>query len=105
MSAPAKSPTPDTTMRVGFSQRMTVWPKRLDAIDPTDWKAEVKFVAATHQRLVEIVTDFDPARLDRPTDSNTKRVAIEFIHGIAEHGLYHAAQIKMIKLLAKHAAA
>lgn len=93
------------SVRVGFSQRKTGSPKRLDVIDAADWKAEVKFVAATHHRLIRIVTDFDPARLDRPIDSNTNRVAIEFIHGIAEHGLYHAAQIKMIRLLAKRAGA
>jgi hypothetical protein len=47
--------------------------------------------------LLDIVRNYDPLVLDRCPKGIKKRPAIQFIHGIAEHNLYHAAQIKMIK--------
>ena len=64
---------------------------------------ELRYVTQTHERLVDIVAGYDPQRLDRPADPRTGRIAIELIHGLAEHNLYHAAQIKMLKRLAKDA--
>ncbi len=89
-------------VRVGFKQRKTSFPIRSDFVDAAQWKDEVEFVSVTHERLVRAVASFDPCRLDQPLSPNTKRIAIEFIHGVAEHSLYHAAQIKMLKALAKH---
>ena len=34
-------------------------------------------------------------------NSVANRLAIEFIHGIAEHNLYHAGQVNILKRLAK----
>ena len=89
--------------RVPFKQRQTGWPRRVDQLDPRQWKDDLRYVAQTHKRLVDIVAGYDPKRLDRPPGPKTTRIAIEFIHGIAEHNLYHGAQIKMIKRLAKQA--
>ena len=90
------------SVRVRFKQRKTGWPIRSDSVDAAQWKDEVGFVSVTHERLVRTVASFDPCRLDQPPGPNTHRIAIEFIHGIAEHSLYHTAQIKMLKALAKH---
>lgn len=86
--------------RVKFAQRKTSWPRRIDQLDEAQWRDEVALVASTHERLVAAVSAFDPSALDRPVGGRTTRIAIEFIHGIAEHNLYHAAQIKLMKLLA-----
>ena len=75
---------------------------RLDSIDEEQWKSELSLVRATHKRLTETVMDFDPEELDQPAGKQTTRNAIEFIHGVAEHRLYHTAQMDMIKMLAKH---
>lgn len=91
------------SVRVPFAQRKTGTPRPVDTLTAKQWKDEVAFVTATHARLVDIVTRFDPKRLDKPADSKTGRIALEMIHGIAEHNLYHAAQIKMLKRLAKEA--
>jgi hypothetical protein len=91
------------SVRVGFKQCKTGWPVRSSKIDAAQWKEEVTIVVETHDRLVKTVANFDPRRLDRPPAPKTRRIAIEFIHGIAEHTLFHAAQIKTLKLLAKHA--
>jgi len=87
--------------RVAFRQRATGWPVREGAIDAAQWTAEVRAVKAAHEALVRAVTEFDPRRLDGPLGSRSKRPAIEFIHGVGEHSLYHAAQIKMLKSLSR----
>ena len=90
------------TARAEFEQRTTGWPVRVEApLDAVQWKREVRLVNACHAYLVRAVTEFDPRRLDRPLGTNSKRPAVEYIHGVAEHSLYHAAQIKMLKTLAK----
>ena len=86
---------------VGFKQRKTGWALMLDAIDEKQWKNEVDLIKATHGRLVEAVMRFDPGRLDQPVGKNTTRSAAELLHGIAEHSLYHTAQMEMIKTLAR----
>lgn len=74
------------------------WPPPEDALS---WKEVVTLVAQTHRRLVSVVTDFDPVALDRPPRGRANRPAVDFIHGIAEHNLYHGGQINILKRLAK----
>ena len=85
---------------VGFKQRKTGWALMIDTIDEKQWKNEIDLIKATHGRLVEAVMNFDPGLLDQPVGRSTTRNAAEIIHGIAEHSLYHTAQIEMIKTLA-----
>ena len=84
----------------GFKQRKTGWAVMLDALDEQQWKDEIALVKSAHQRLVQAVTNFDPALLDQPAGTRTTRRAIELIHGVAEHTLYHTAQMEMLKTLA-----
>ena len=86
---------------VGFKQRKTGWALMMDAIDEKQWKNEVDLIKTTHGRLVEAVMRFDPDRLDQPVGKNTTRSAAEILHGIAEHSLYHTAQMEMLKTLAR----
>ena len=87
--------------RLDFEQWTTGWPVRVEALDAAQWKREVRLVKACHEDLVRAVTAFDPQRLDRPLGTKSSRPAVEYIHGVAEHSLYHAAQIKMLKTLAR----
>ena len=88
-------------MLVGFKQRKTSWACMTDTIDEKQWKYEIALIKATHRRLVEAVTNFNPGKLDQPLGKNTSRNAAESLHGVAEHTLYHTAQMEMIKTLAK----
>ena len=85
---------------VGFKQRKTGWALMIDMIDAKQWKNEIDLIKATHRRLVEAVTSFDPGLLDQPLGKSTSRSAAESLHGVAEHNLYHTAQMEMIKTLA-----
>lgn len=86
----------------GFRQWKFGWVIRCDSMDGTQWKSEIEFIKATHERLVDAVMNFDPGMLDQPVGKKTIINAIEFIHGIAEHSLYHTAQMEMTKTFAKH---
>jgi hypothetical protein len=89
--------------RVAFERRETGWPARRDRVEALQWREEVRLVKAAHAYLVRAVEGFDPRRFDAPVSTQSKRPAIEYIHGVGEHSLYHAAQIKMLKGLAKRA--
>jgi hypothetical protein len=86
---------------VGFKQRKTGWAVMSDAIGETQWKQEIDLIKAAHARLTDAVMRFDPAMLDQPVGKRTTRNAVEYIHGVAEHSLYHTAQMEMIKTLAR----
>ena len=87
-------------IRAGFKKWKTGWVVQTDVVDEGQWKREVDFIKATRDRLAEAVRRFDPGMLDQPVGKKTKRNAVEFIHGVAEHSLYHTAQMEMIKTLA-----
>lgn len=87
---------------VGFKQRKTSWAIMLDSVDEEQWKKEIGLIKAAHERLTGALTRFDPGMLDQPVGKRTTRNAVELIHGVAEHTLYHTAQMEMIKTLAKH---
>lgn len=90
-------------MPAGFAQRKTSWAATLETLDAPQWKAEIDLLKATHERLVRILTGFDPRLLDQPIGKRTTRPAAEYIHGVAEHSLHHATQIEMLRTLARHA--
>ena len=89
-------------VRLEFQQWKTGWVVKSDLIEEKQWKSEIVLIKATHKRLTEAVINFVPDMLDQPAGKQTTRNAIEFIHGVAEHRLYHTAQIEMIKTLVKH---
>ena len=90
------------SISAGFQQRKTGWAVMLDAVDAAQWKSELELVKAAHQRLTDALVGLDPALLDQPAGKRTTRSAIELTHGVAEHTLYHTAQMEMTKSLAKH---
>jgi hypothetical protein len=87
--------------QLDIEQWKTGWVIRSDKVDEKQWKAEIQLIKNAHERLVDAVINFDPRLLDQPPGKQTDRNAIEFIHGVAEHRLYHTAQMEMIKTLAK----
>ncbi len=86
--------------RLDFAQRKSGWAVMLDSVDENQWKAEIDLLKKTRERLAQALANLDPARLDQPVGKNSTRSAAELIHGVAEHSLYHTAQIEMLKTLA-----
>ena len=90
---------------VGFESWKPGWAVMQDSLDAAQWKNEVGLVRAAHARLTDALIGFDPGRLYEPAGAGTTRNAAEFMHGVAEHTLYHTAQMEMIKALARHRSA
>ena len=90
-------------VRLTFAQRKTGWAAPCDPLADGQWRDEVGLVWAARQRLVAAVAAVGPERLDEPIGTRSARPTIEYIHGVAEHSLYHTAQIKMLKALAEQA--
>jgi hypothetical protein len=89
------------TILANVKQRKFGWAERLDSLTEEQWKSELALIQSIHARLVEAVAGFDPELLDQIVGKNTTIPAVLFIHGIAEHSLYHTAQMEMLKTLAK----
>jgi len=88
---------------VEFNLRQRGWPVVCDAVDSSQWRSERRFIEATHERLAETVSRFDPRKLDEVASEKSGMTTMEYIHGIVDHTLYHTAQLQMLKTLAKQA--
>lgn len=60
-------------------------------------------MTATTERLAEAVMSFDPRKLDQVASEKSGMTAMEYIHGIVDHTLYHTADLQLLKKLAKQA--
>jgi hypothetical protein len=75
----------------------------LDEVTEKQWRSEKHYIKATGERLGEIIGDFDPDRLDQVASERSGITAMEYIHGIVDHTLYHTAEMDLLKTLAKRA--
>jgi uncharacterized damage-inducible protein DinB len=75
------------------------WPP---VTDPSSraWEATVKELAASHEQLCSRVGTLSDERL-REHKPDSKYVLLVFLRGIADHNLYHAGQIGLLKRAAK----
>ena|SRR5579859_8307994 len=64
------------------------------------WKQAVEEAKRTHDQLVETVAGLDDARL-RDRVPGKRYNFYHMLHGIAQHELYHAGQIAILKKAAK----
>ena len=64
------------------------------------WKKAVEEAKRTHDQLVETVAGLDDARL-RDRVPGKRYDFYHMLHGIAQHELYHAGQIAILKKAAK----
>jgi uncharacterized damage-inducible protein DinB len=75
------------------------WPPVTDPSAPA-WEATVKELAASHQQLCSRVDTLSDERL-REHKPDSKYVLLVFLRGIADHNLYHAGQIGLLKRAAQ----
>ena len=77
------------------------WPKVTD-LSETAWKKTTADLVETHDKLVEAVKAFPDSRLtERVPGKKADYYSFYYmLHGIAQHELYHAGQIAILKKLA-----
>jgi uncharacterized damage-inducible protein DinB len=74
------------------------WPSITD-FSEAGWKRTLQQLRQTHENLVKAVTSFSDSRLeDRVPGKEQKFYNFYYmLHGIAQHELYHAGQIAILK--------
>jgi hypothetical protein len=55
-----------------------------------------------HTRLVEVIRDFGPQRLDHVASGGGHHRYVDLMFGIVSHDLYHVGQIQVLKRLHRH---
>jgi uncharacterized damage-inducible protein DinB len=63
---------------------------------PDAWTQAVEQLKRTHQQLLETVATLAPERLDEVVPGKGYSVYV-MLHGVAQHALYHAGQIAILK--------
>jgi len=84
-----------------FPRRPSNWPNPSGG-DPTEaWAQDKNLLRRQHDSLLEVLTSFDPSRLDEVVDGEGKTRYADLITGVVLHDTYHAGQIQMLKRLAR----
>lgn len=60
------------------------------------WERTKQELNDTHQRLMTALAAVDDSRLDQPIVESSYNMYVT-LHGVVQHGLYHAGQIAMLK--------
>lgn len=84
----------------GFSRQPNDFPVLPEAA-MSAWQNDLKLLEDTHQKLLDDVVAFSEARLGEPIDVDNPRTFNELIFGVANHDIYHAGQIQLLKRLYK----
>ncbi len=80
------------------------WPPA-DPLSDRAWPAALEHLDAAHRRLLRCLDAVDPARLDakvgdsRDPAMGSGMTAYATLHGVAQHALYHAGQIAILRKL------
>jgi len=60
------------------------------------WQQAVEILQRSHRKLHDAIGELDESRLDQPILSGMTSV-YGTLHGVIQHGLYHAGQIALLK--------
>ena len=72
------------------------WPPLPADLSENRWQATRDALYESAHRLAKAIEDFPSAKLDEPVPSKDYSYAV-MLHGIAQHGLYHAGQMAILK--------
>ena len=66
------------------------------ATDAAAWEQSLNNLSASHNKLVQAVSTLFESRLDQPVMKDGPTV-YHLLHGVAQHHIYHAGQIVLLK--------
>lgn len=91
-----------TAGRERFPRPGRNFPRPSESGAERDWKADVELLKAVHGRLREAAVSLPAAELELPGPGQ-KRSRLQNLFGVARHDVYHAGQIKLLRLLGEDA--
>ena len=71
------------------------WPP-MTGSDETSWQATIEKLHIAHDRLQEALARFPESRLSETVPGRDHSFSV-MLHAVAQHGLYHAGQVAMLK--------
>ena len=86
--------------RGSFPLKGSNWFARMDALDDDSWKSDMQLLVECHRSMRDAVASFPESKLYVKTP-NSKYTNVAVISGIANHDIYHAGQIQLLKRLLK----
>lgn len=90
----------DTQLQISDAED---WPAQPEAPTAADWQAALYELRAAHEHLLQTTAALPEAALDRPVGVALDRAqslgssAYVMLHGVAQHYLYHAGQIALLR--------
>jgi uncharacterized damage-inducible protein DinB len=69
------------------------------ATDEASWRKSLDALAESQGKILDLVRTLDEYRLDQPVMKDGPTLYV-LLHGVAQHHIYHAAQIVLLKKLA-----
>ena len=82
--------------RGSFALKGSNWFERPSTLTEGGWKNDLTLLSAEHRRLREAIITLPLSKLGRTSGSYTTTA---LIYGIANHDIYHAGQIQLLKRL------
>jgi DinB superfamily len=89
--------TEDTN--ASFPRKGSDWPPLPKVCDEKAWKKDIAMMIDMHKRLMDAVLNLPPSKLNYVPKMATNVPNRITIFGIAQHDVYHAGQIQMLKRL------
>ncbi|MFQ5530197.1 MAG: DinB family protein [Gemmatimonadota bacterium] len=87
--------------RGGFPRSPSNWPRPGGKPSLSAWEEDRGLVRECHDSLVEVLSAFDPSRLDLVAGGKANTTYADLITGIMLHDTYHAGQIQILKRLGR----
>ncbi|HEX8329232.1 MAG TPA: DinB family protein [Hymenobacter sp.] len=90
----------DTQLQISHAED---WPPQPQNPTEADWQAVLRDLRTAHERLLQTAAELPDADLDRPIGVPANRSqslgssAYVMLHGVAQHYLYHAGQIALLR--------
>lgn len=90
----------DTPLQISDTQD---WPPQPEHPSEADWQAALAALRTAHEQLLALAATLADAALDRPIGTTfdvpqgTGSTAYLMLHGVAQHYLYHAGQIALLR--------
>jgi len=81
--------------RGSFPLKGSNWFVRSGLVE-TDWRADLRLLDDCHGRLIEAIAGIAPETLYQ-RQSGSRRTLAELICGVANHDVYHAGQVQLMK--------
>ncbi len=84
--------------RGSFPLKGSNWFPRSDSANPDAWKSDLNLLGECHRTMREAIASFPESKLNLRSP-NSKYTNAAVIYGIANHDIYHAGQIQLLKRL------